>query len=212
MVKLLFMTKSSVEQLIPDRVRQSRFQIFPTVDTVVVEDSLAITAEGLERYPKAFSSKEAFFNHANDAFYNASFLRGSPFLRVPLSHPDMLIKKDLAHLPIATLLTLANLGRQVPLETDDYVFQPIGLFWAASFEGPVSLIAMENVDIHPVFDQAVHRSMIRGIYRLDEEARRVNLGTSRNPQDFLYRGRDSQGRPILTIIDQVNPDIFNLLK
>ncbi len=54
--------------------------------------------------------------------------------------------------------------------------------------------------------------MIRGMNRLNEEARRVNLGISKNPQDFLYRGNGPLGRPILTIIDQVDPNIFSNLQ
>lgn len=200
------MTEQLTESSLPEWIQQAQHQLIPDANCVLVQllrydgkrDDFIITADGFATFPEAFKSWEDFNIWLLGIGKGSQKLLGSDFLRVPQGYPNTLYKIDITNEGWITALTVARVNQMLPAEEAEYLFRPIRIFWALK-----DLIHMELADdiVEPTTSEE-HRQMINAKGKLIERLKKLDMDISAiSGNDVLYRGLDSRGVPIFSLVD-----------
>ena len=201
--------KTSISDVMPLWMTQEQHIVVSGETALFKNNTLAVTQSGLTAYPQAFAGGLDEFKRFNAQMYtNGRSIAGS--VVVPKEFPDLVIKREAEHgIAVPTLCTLSAIQNIVPQETDEYLFHKLGLYWA--FDLPsIGMIAMERVKPVEIHHQDEHKRYLEARKRFLHESKQAGFSVNPLPyQDLLYLGHNEEGKPIITLVDEIDENIMS---
>lgn len=191
---------------LPDWIQREQHQLIPDGGSVLVQplgfggkrEDFVISSFGFAAFPEALISWEEFNRWLLELGRGSHELSDSYFLRVPQRYPNTLYKIDITNQGWITALTIARINGMLVAEEPEYLFKPIRMFWALK-----DLIHMELADdiVDPMTVEE-RGKMVSAKTKLIGRLKALNMDISEiSSNDILYRGLDSRGVPIFSLVD-----------